>query len=194
MKVHDAWTRTDVGEPMFPPDVTEGVVYIVRNPLDVAPSAADHFGGTPQAAVERMCRSEYISGTAAKNLGDQLRQRVGSWPEHVVSWVDESGLPAHVVRYEDLCADAVAAFAGIVRFAGLDLDEARVRKAVAFSTFAELHRQEAEVGFRERPAGALGNFFRRGEAGSWAQDLDDELASRLCDACGDTMIRFGYDR
>ena len=44
IKTHDAWTHTPAGEPLFPVDVTRGVVYIVRNPLDVAVSASHHYG------------------------------------------------------------------------------------------------------------------------------------------------------
>jgi aryl sulfotransferase len=40
IKVHDAYTDTPVGEPLFPADISQGVIYILRNPLDVAVSFA----------------------------------------------------------------------------------------------------------------------------------------------------------
>ena len=55
LKVHDAWTIGPTGEPLFPADVTAGVVYIVRNPLDVAVSAASHWGVDLARAVEHLC-------------------------------------------------------------------------------------------------------------------------------------------
>jgi aryl sulfotransferase len=192
VKVHDAWVRADNGEPMFPTDVTEGVIYVVRNPLDVATSVAHHYGDTIQGAVDRICATRSSGDSTAIGLRDQLRQRLSSWSEHVRSWVDDSGLSVHVVRYEDLCADARGALTGIVRFANLEEDEERIERAVAFSAFSVLQRQETEIGFRERPAGALGSFFRRGEAGSWREELPDNLVSRLSGACRDTMRRFDY--
>jgi hypothetical protein len=125
-------------------------------------------------------------------MADQLRQRLGSWSSHVQGWLDESGLPVHLVRYEDLSRDPETVFGNVVRFCGLPWDAERVRKAVAFSGFEELQRQEREKGFRERSMKTSGNFFRRGEAGSWREELPAEMALRLIEAHGETMRRFGY--
>lgn len=190
VKVHDAWVRLDTGEPMFPEDVTLGVVYIIRNPLDLAASCAHHWGTSITAAVERLCDGG--GSPTGRNLTGQLRQRLGSWDEHVRSWVDGSGLPLHVVRYEDLSVDPCGFFGGVVKFCGLDYDEDLIKKAVAFSSFRELRRQEASAGFQERSPAAQGGFFRRGETGSWHDELPVYLAERLTAAHHDTMQRFGY--
>lgn len=192
MKVHDRWTRVDTGEPMFPADVTLGVVYIVRNPLDLAASCAYHWGAPIAEAAGTLCGT--IPGPRAAGPGtpDQVRQRYGSWTEHVRSWVDESGLPVQVVRYEDLIVDPCGCAGDVVKFCGLDYDDDRVRKAVAFSSLAELRRQEASAGFRERSPVAPGGFFRRGEPGSWRDELPVHLAERLATAHYPTMRRFGY--
>jgi aryl sulfotransferase len=187
MKVHDAWARVDTGEPMFPADVTLGVVYIIRNPLDLAASCAHHWGTSIMAAVETLCDGRDGSPTEY-----QLRQRLGSWSQHVGSWLDDSGAPLHVVRYEDLSIDPCGFFGGVVKFCGLGYDEDLVKKAVAFSSFGELQRQEASAGFGERSTAAPGRFFRRGETGSWRDELPDHLAERLTSAHHETMQRFGY--
>lgn len=192
MKVHDAWDRTDRGDALFPADVTGGVVYILRNPLDMARSCAHHWGMDIQKAVENMCDSEFTTARSIGSLSDQLRQRMLSWSGHARSWLDESGLPVHMVRYEDLRRDTEAAFGGVVRFCGLPYDEARVRKAAAFSDFAELQQQEQEKGFRERSVHAPGPFFRRGQAGAWREELPVELVKQLIEAHGEVMRRFRY--
>ncbi|ABQ25555.1 sulfotransferase domain-containing protein [Geotalea uraniireducens] len=192
MKVHDAWGRTDRGEALFPADVTAGVVYIVRNPLDMAMSCAHHWGVDIDTAAESMCDPTFATSRSLGGLSDQLRQSMLSWSGHVQSWLDESGLPVHVVRYEDLLAAPAATFGGVVRFCGLPFDAARVGKAVAFSDFSELQRQEREKGFRERSLRAPGSFFRRGQAGAWREELPPELVNRLIAAHGEMMKRFGY--
>ena len=189
LKAHDEWTRVDTGEPMFPADVTLGVVYVIRNPLDLAGSCAHHWGTPLEAAVERMCGG---SAVPPPGLPDHLRQQVGSWSRHVRSWVDDSGAPVHVVRYEDLSVDPGRFFGGVIKSCGLDYDEPQVKKAVAFSAFAELQRQEASAGFQERSTAAPGRFFRRGEVGSWRDELPGHLAERLTAAHHETMERFGY--
>jgi aryl sulfotransferase len=75
---------------------------------------------------------------------------------------------------------------------GLGYDPDLVKKAVAFSSFGELRRQEASAGFGERSPAAPGGFFRRGEVGSWRDELPGQLAERLTAAHHETMRRFGY--
>jgi len=41
-KTHDAWTLNSKGKSLFPKDITRGVIYIFRNPLDVAISFSFH--------------------------------------------------------------------------------------------------------------------------------------------------------
>lgn len=192
MKVHDAWVRTDRGEALFPAEVTAGVVYILRNPLDMAASCAHHWGVSITQAVENLCDPAYASSRSIGGMADQLRQFMGSWSTHVQVWLDESGLPVHLVRYEDLYRDAERQFGKVVTFCGLPFDAERVAKAVAFSSFGELQRQEKDKGFRERSVKAPGNFFRRGEVGSWREELPYDLAQRLIDTHGESMRRFGY--
>lgn len=192
MKVHDRWTRVGSGVPMFPADVTLGVVYIIRNPLDLAASCAHHWGVPIADAVGTLCDGSAVATDVSRAAPDQLRQYFGSWSEHVSSWLDDSGLPLHVVRYEDLSADPCGAFDAVVKFCGLDYDEGKVAKAVRFASFGELRRQEAAAGFAERSSAAPGAFFRRGEAGSWHHELSASLAERLVAAHRATMDRFGY--
>lgn len=192
MKVHDAWGRTDRGEGLFPADVTGGVIYILRNPLDMAASCAHHWGLSVEQAVENLCNPDYASSRSLGDMTDQLRQKMGSWSSHVQSWLDESDLPVHLVRYEDMKRDPEAFFGEVVRFCGLPWDAERVSRAVAFSDFSELQRQENAKGFNERSPKAPGLFFRRGQAGSWREELPAHLVQRLIDVHGETMRRFGY--
>jgi hypothetical protein len=192
MKVHDAWGRTDRGEGLFPADVTGGVVYILRNPLDMAASCAHHWGLTVEQAVEVLCDPEYSLSRTLGGMSDQLQQRMGSWSGHVKSWLDDSGLRCYLVRYEDLRSDPEGTFGEVVQFCGLTLDGERLRKAVAFSDFNELQGQEKANDFRERSPRSPGLFFRSGRAGGWRDELEPNLVRRLIDAHGETMRRFGY--
>jgi hypothetical protein len=192
MKVHDSWSRTDQGEGLFPIDVTSGVIYILRNPLDMASSCANHWGVSLEQAVSDLCNIDHSIARSVGGMSDQLKQKLSSWSGHVKSWIDESDLPIHLVRYEDLKLDPERSFGEVVRFCRLPWDANRVNRAVAFSNFAEMQRQELASDFVERPPRAKGNFFRRGQAGSWRDELPTHLAQRLIDAHGETMRRFGY--
>jgi hypothetical protein len=192
MKVHDAWGRTDQGEGLFPADIPGGVIYILRNPLDMAASCAHHWGVSVEKAVDNLCDPNFAISRSLDNMADQLHQKMGSWSRHVISWLDESSLPVHLVRYEDLKCDPERFFGDVVQFCGLPWDEERVGRAVMFSDFSELQRQETANEFRERSFKALGPFFRKGQVGSWREELPAHLVQRLIDVHGETMRRFGY--
>ena len=100
LKVHDAYLLTDLGEPLFPADVSRGVIYLVRDPRDIAVSYAHHCGIPPAASVKRI--NNPVAGLARKHPWLQVTQRVGGWSNHVRSWADQADIPILVVRYEDL--------------------------------------------------------------------------------------------
>ncbi len=192
VKAHDAWHLTPNGEPMFPAQATAVVIYVLRNPLDVAPSLAAHLGGTAARAVTRMCDPEASFSGGTDQMYEQLRQFTGTWSDHVCGWIDESGLPCHIVRYEDLSRDPQAGIRDLVKACGLPWDGDRAARAVRFSDISELRRQEAEHGFAERHPRSREAFFGVRGNGSSRRPLDDELAQRLRIAHSPTMRRFGY--
>jgi aryl sulfotransferase len=103
-------------------------------------------------------------------------------------------MPVHLVRYEDMKADAGAMFRRALDFAGYPASDDDVRRAVGFADIAELQRQEREKGFRERPRAHLGgSFFRRGETGGWRTELSTEQVTRIETAHAPMMRRLGYE-
>lgn len=192
-KVHDAWRCTDRGEPLFPIQVTRATVYIVRNPLDVAVSASHHYGQSSEATVKQLCQDTFTLSKAKRGVpGAQLPQFVGDWSGHARSWLHESGLPVHVMRYEDMVVDARKAFGCMLAAAGIEVDAARLAAAVDASSFLKLQQQETRSGFRERRAYATAPFFRRGRVGSWREELAPNLVRQLIHAHGEMMHELGY--
>lgn len=189
-KVHDAWTRTPAGEPLFPPAVTVASVCIVRDPRDVAVSLAHHmdtgiddaiaFLGDPDAAI------------SAKPTGctPQLRQTLLTWSGHVRSWLGADPRPL-LVRYEDMIADPAAALERVARHFGRDAAPEAVAKATAATRFDALRAAEERVGFLEKPWRAE-RFFRRGVAGGWRDTLTPAQAARIEDEHGGMMAELGY--
>lgn len=195
MKAHDAYVTTSKGEPLLAgARGATGAIVIVRDPRDIAPSLANHMQFDLDQAIAFMARPGAAFCGTRWGQPNQLRQRLLDWSGHVASWLDQSDIPTHLVRYEDLIADTARVLAGALAFAGLDATAAQVDRAVAFSSFAELRRQEQEGGFREAPRPhAPGRFFRRGETGAWREELSPDQAARLERRHGAVMRRLGYD-
>lgn len=191
LKVHDAWQRVDPGGAIFPADVTRVAVYIVRDPRAVAPSYANHNGTSIDRSIEMMAQGDHALARSRRGLSHQLHQFMGSWSGHVRSWLDQTEMPVHLVRYEDLHAATAATFAGILQAVGLPVDQARADKAVAATAFAQLQAQEEAASFRERP-GATERFFRKGQADSWREELTPAQVERIIADHGSVMARLGY--
>lgn len=188
-KIHDAWRLID-GRPLVDGEATAGAVYVVRNPLDVAPSLASHLSCSVDRAIEHMGDPDYTLSRQGRRMRDQVPQRLGTWSGHVEGWLG-SGIPLEVLRYEDMRAEPEAAFARALAFVGLEVEPERLARAVAHSRFERLQAQEAETGFRERPAKAS-RFFREGRAGGWRETLSDPQVARLVEDHGPVMRRLGY--
>jgi len=120
----------------------------------------------------------------------QLRQQMGSWSDHVRSWQGAS-FPVLIVRYEDMIQDPLGSFTTMVTSLGLENDEARIQRAIQFSSFDEVKRQESEKGFREKNVKST-SFFRKGESGSYREVLTDSQIASICDTHRDVMTEFGY--
>ena len=185
-KIHDAYTPA-----LIPTDATRSSIYIIRNPLDVAVSYANHLGISIDRTISWMGDEEYTLAAGRRNLPNQLRQRLLSWSGHALSWIDQSAFPLHVVKYEDMSLRPYETFAAALDFAGLALDATRLERAIENSTFEKLQLQEEAHGFEERPSTA-GVFFRQGRPGGWRDVLDAEQAERIVRDHAEVMRRFGY--
>lgn len=191
-KVHDAWHLTPTGEPLFPPAVTLGSVYILRDPRDVAVSFAAHQSNTIDQTITQMADPTTLLSRQIKRLPDQLPQFLGSWSFHVTSWLATSmPRPPLLLRYEDMLADPGQMLHRVLAYLGWQVPEAVIDRAVAATGFTALRAAEEAHGFREKP-GKTDRFFRRGIAGGWRDSLTDAQRARIETDHGDVMRRFGY--
>ncbi len=191
LKTHQAWSRNSINEPLFPADATAAVIYAVRNPLDVAASLAPHMNISLSEAVALMGNDTFAIGTFGSAKRTHFPERIMSWSSHVRSWLDESGLPIIVVRYEDLRTDTARVFARVIRALEVSPDPVRIDRAVELTAFDRLQQQERQGGFAERHS-ETDLFFRGGRIGDGRRVLSDADRLRLLDEHGPTMQRLGY--
>jgi len=186
VKTHN-WLGADHGVPCIDMRYTAGAIYVVRNPLDVVLSLADHFGLSIDQAIAQMADAQARTATQVP----QLRQRLSTWSGHVSSWVDGFPKPLHVMRYEDMLSKAVPTFTKLARFLGLQGSRQRIERAIRFSSFDTLQSMESSKGFVERSSHSQ-RFFRQGKAGQWPEVLSGDQVRRVVQAHRAQMTRFGY--
>ncbi|MBI1870607.1 MAG: sulfotransferase domain-containing protein [Chlamydiae bacterium] len=192
-RTHDAYTYRSDGSPLLGHFTHQIALYFIRNPLDVAVSFA-HLRGVEnrEDMIDKMNDTTY--GFARGNTFFEIpcRQRLLSWSQHVLSWVDEAKMKVHLIRYEDMLNNSLFTFYSAVKFLGLtEYDQAQVKEALESCRFSRLQNQEQESGFRERPKTAK-TFFRKGQVGSYREILNQGQIDRLLDAHGSVMQRFDY--
>lgn len=191
-KVHDAFLACPSGQPLFGPQSTRLAVYIVRNPLDVVVSYANHAVCTIEESLATINGFiPNLSATRADHCSAQFSDRWLSWSENASSWIEQGEVPVHLMRYEDMLSDPCAAFAGLVKAIGLALDQSRLEEAVEACGFEKLQTAERDHGFGEKVAGCK-TFFKSGKAERWREILTHQQVERVIRRNGPVMERFGY--
>jgi len=191
-KVHDAFVTTPAGQPLFPKEVTESVVYLVRDPRDVAVSLAHHANQPDfDVVIDWMNNPNYCLADERDRQAPQLRQRLLTWSQHVTSWMG-SGLPTLIVRYEDLVNRPQESFGNIVDFLHISATAQEITHSIEGCDFNRLRAEEQKAGFTERPPRSTA-FFREGKAGSWRGQLSNDQATTIARQHAATIRRLGYD-
>lgn len=190
-KIHDAYYNPNNRQPIIPQETCLGVLYFIRNPLDVAISFAHHMNCSIDESINKM-NYLYLSlkGSSTKSMS-QVRQICSSWSWHVKSWTTSQEVKVLVMRYEDMHANTLATFSRALDFLQLHYSEERIRQALANSSFSQLKQQETQHGFRESAAPSRA-FFRKGVVGDWEHTLSKTQIESIVRHHAPMMREFGY--
>ena len=138
-------------------------IYILRDPVDIVPSAAKFFGVT----------NDRMSREIAKD-----------WSRHIQSWWGHIGL---LIKYEDM----PAIFYILAEFLGQGHEQDKILMAIQNSDFKRLQADEAENGFVEASEKG-GAFFRHGRPGNGREVLTDAQVQRVINGVGELYGKLGY--
>jgi len=193
-KVHDAFVSPDsAAQPVVPVEHCRGAVVVIRHPEDVAVSLSHFFSWDLERCVAFLLNEQAALCRSSKRGGQQVRQFMGTWANHVNSWVDQQQIPVLLLRYEDLLAQPEEHFGRLTGFLDLPSEPALIRQTVANTCFEKLRaKEEEEGGFHERPDGCE-RFFRSGRSGEGREQLNADQLAQLGDAFSSTFQQFGYE-
>ena len=192
IKIHDAYTfsRWD-GLPLIPASGSRVALYLVRNPLDVVLSLANHTGLNVDDTIEKYINCEEGAFIKKGKTGQQYFQLMGTWAMHAESWMNQNDIPVHVIRYEDMKVKPFETFKAAVVQMQLDYSDEAILKAIDACDFQKLKQQEENKGFKEKalPSSA---FFFKGETGRWKNELTKEQIQKIMTVNESMMKRHGY--
>ena len=175
VKTHNARVSS-IGQTHICDAVSYRAIYLVRNPLDIIDSMADHMGCRIDDVIASMSNPDHSIGLDS----GLIPQRLDTWSQHVVSWADQDAFPVLVIRYEELLRVPRLMFSQIVQFLEWDLNDETIDWALQQTSFGNLQRLESERGFPElSPKSREKRFFRRGRQNVWPVVLSRTQAEQI---------------
>ena len=158
------------------------VVYLVRDGRDVMVSYFHHLTAL----------GESLDVLKLLATGDGLFPC--RWHEHIEAWsANPYGAQMINISYEMLKGDAVTALQRICEFAGVERERTDLEVAVRNSSFEILQAKEKKVGWGEDTVWPKDrSFIRRGEVGSFKDEMPSELLRSFMEQSEPVLKRFGY--
>jgi len=177
---------------------TLGVIYIVRDPRNVATSFARHNSKSVKDTVDIMTNS-----LATGNEANQVETYLGSWNFNYNSWkVFKSSNIYHLLKYEDLIFNTKNSFKQVLNFINnnlkfpISIDDRKVEKVIDETKFSKMKDLEKKVGFDEAKindnTGKVVPFFNLGPKNNWKKNLDVDLSSKIEEVFREEMIELNY--
>lgn len=193
-KVHDSFVSPDShGRPIVCTEGCNGVVYIVRNPEDVVVSLSHFYSWSIDECVQSLLDPKAALLSDVNHGSNQVRQHLGRWDQHVLSWIHQDAVPVLLIRYEDMINKSLETFTSIASFLHLEDNPDIVRMAIDSTKIDRLQALEQGLTrFREKPESCQ-SFFRSGKIGEGAERLDCSQRYQLYATFADTMELLGYD-
>ena len=175
------------------------VIYIVRDPRDVAVSFYHHN------VKARNIPDDYpMASFVPRFIAGEFDRLFGSWRDNVLSWtVLRKDAPEFLMlRYEDMKRDTARALAKVVAFLDrcsfrkIDSSPEAVQRAIELSSperMRQLEKQEAGAWVLTKDTRNDKPFVRSAISGEWKSQLSSESVQAIESAWGDLMQSFGYE-
>ncbi len=123
-------------------EATVGYIYILRNPRDVLLSNARYFGANGNPDDLRKFSIAFINNFGVTRW---RIMKMGSWPEHVASWLYSVNKIPHIfIKYEDLRTDTANTLKRVVSFLGGEPEDSKIQMAVMHCAIDKARKFEME--------------------------------------------------
>ncbi|MDC1054723.1 sulfotransferase domain-containing protein, partial [Alphaproteobacteria bacterium] len=171
-------------------NITKGFIYVIRDPRDVCISWAKHSNYSIDDSINFLCNRlsilKWLNTSKYSELPKEIfpLSLVSSWGEHVKSWTNNNmHVPKLIIKYEDLITNKEVIIRQIKDFFnenyGIKIDNYNERLVNILETtkFKYMKEYESKNGFKE--AKQWSNFFRKGKAEQWKDELNKEQQSKI---------------
>ena len=185
LRTHSAAVR-HFGHLTITPEATAAAIYIVRNPLDIAPAY-----GANSRPVDRTIALMAQQGRILGKTPNQTYQVVGSWSENVKSWTSAIRGRILTIRFEDMLDDPELQFSKAVQFLAIDAKTEQIALASdnSIKSILQAYQKKGKhVSSRLSPLQSL----RFGAQMRGKKLLTTQQIATIAGAHRDQMHRFAY--
>jgi hypothetical protein len=170
------------------------VVYIVRDPRDVALSYYD-FQRKYMQIEDAYPLERYVDDFVTGKL---ISADWGTWSENVASWLYTRGKRSEflLLRYEDMTSDTARELARVSTFLGIDPQPERLQRAIEQSSadrMRELEKLESDNWVATKSRRKDIPFVRVAQSGGWRTSLPGNCVRQIETSWGDLMTILGYE-
>jgi len=158
------------GHPSINFGVSIGSVYLIRNPLMLAPIFAKLGKKDVVSALKLLATSEYRQPTSKTHAMEPW----GSWSQNVASWTNTDQKGDLLIRFEDIAADPHGQLGRIAKHLKMPVDDNQI--AAAADAALAVH-------------GMAG---KKPQADAWKGAMSKDYARALVEIHARQMSRFGY--
>ena len=180
-KTHNALININNNE--FTNDVlTLAIIYIVRDPRDVAVSYSKYRDLDYNKIIDHMIAKNLEIPFVRQSDNWSDIEITGSWCFHYNSWKNGiNKIPRIIIRYEDLLSNSLETFTNVIVFLSNILnfkaDLEKIKSSNELSSFESLSKYEKKEKFIENKSKT--NFFRTGKSGNWEKILSKDQIKKI---------------
>lgn len=189
-KIHDSIYKISINKFNIPVESTYKAIYLIRNPLDIVVSFANHSTISYKKSAKFICNEKAYFASSSKRFDSQICQYLNSWSGHVNSW-SNLNIDKLIIKYEDLIVNPRENFKKITEFLNFTFCEQNFDKSIRYSSFSVLKELEKNSNFRERPIRSE-SFFRKGKSNDWKNYLNKRLVKYIIESNYEVMKKFEY--
>lgn len=188
VKGHDYCFNLSDNKRLFQDNPSMKVIYIVRNPLDIAVSLS-HFADLDLNTSVEFLTSDYAYIPHDKDK--EVLQKLQSWSNHVKSWLAVPFENFLFIKYEDMLHQSYDTFKKICDFINVPVSKSELNYLLENSSFDAFNSAEKKYGFHERVVEHR-NFFHKGQTDQWREKLTQEQVDIIYSQHKEVMNQLGY--
>ena len=182
---------------------TLGVIYIVRDPRNVACSVKNHFSLNNYEEVKNFLFREnnwlgIVKDKDQAIMDNKIPTLISSWKTNYLSWKNKTKNYL-LIKYENLLNDPNSEFFKISKYLEnhlkINISKEKVNKAIESCSFKNLQKLEIEGKFQESTVDKDNNnvkFFHLGPENDWRKKLDKEISKAIEEQFQEEMKELKY--